>query len=158
MKTHAQSWNICQLASFSVLEKVDSSFLPPVPQGCLFTFAYLRDMSQHVCRGLSATCPSIMWALELNSNCQAWWQAPSLNGTISLVQCHSFAPPFIITWQTQKWYSFFPQFHGQTRLSGWSGIFMSHTWQTCCCFYSVLSYFCQGSDKVLRCVRAWQSA
>lgn len=61
MKTHAQSWNTCQLAPFSVLEEVNSSFPPPVPQGCLFTFAYLRDVSQHVCRGLSATCPSIMW-------------------------------------------------------------------------------------------------
>lgn len=50
-----------------------------------------------------------------------------------------------------------PEFQSEVVYSCSAYISYPLTWQTCCCFYSVLSYLCQGSDEVLHCVRAWQS-
>lgn len=50
-----------------------------------------------------------------------------------------------------------PDLQGEVAFSCSPYISYPLKWQMGCCFYSVLSYFCQGSDEVLCCVRAWQS-
>lgn len=71
---------------------------------CLHLF--ICRVCHSLCRGLRTTCPSTMLALGLSSDCQAWWQTPLLMELSHQPSVTGLLPPLIITWQTQKWYSF----------------------------------------------------